>query len=162
MQTPCADWNLDALIDHVTGGNWFTIEILGGESADVALTMTMERFTRGSASWEAASSAVAAQLASFSRRGVLDMTHDHVVGELTGRQILRLRLHDLIIHSWDIDATVGAVATVAPELSAWGLAELSDPDSLTAEHFGLTITETHPGVGAEATYLQLMGRSRAG
>ncbi len=33
LPTPCSEWNLGQLVDHVTGGNWFTIEILNGEPA---------------------------------------------------------------------------------------------------------------------------------
>ncbi|MEZ5225508.1 MAG: maleylpyruvate isomerase N-terminal domain-containing protein [Acidimicrobiales bacterium] len=47
--TPCEEWDVQALVDHVVGGNWFTTLILGGHAADEAMQQTMARFGDGSA-----------------------------------------------------------------------------------------------------------------
>lgn len=135
--TPCFDWDLAALIDHVTGGNWFTAKILEGQGAEAALAEVMAQFGGGSASVKAASTSVRDQAMAFGRSGVLGGIWHHVAGDLTGRQILRLRLHDLIIHTWDIQQTLDPPASVPEALARWGLRELSDSDSLAAKHFGV-------------------------
>lgn len=160
LSTPCSGWDLSALVDHVTGGNWFTCHILGGRTADAAMTKTMEQFAAGSASCEQAVASVDEQLAAFQQPGVLDRTWHHVAGDLTGRQILRLRLHDLIVHTWDIEQTLDPPASLPEDLIRWGLAEVSNQDSLTPEHFELT---SIPLVGAAedaaAVYLRSFGRT---
>ena len=162
LPTPCSDWDLAALIDHVTGGNWFTTQILGNHTAEKAMSNTMELFGGRSATVEEAASSVNVQLTAFARAGALDRTWHHVAGDLTGRQILRLRLHDLIVHTWDIEQTIGPPASVPAGLVAWGLAELSDQQSLTPVHFDLMTNSRDAAIEDPATtYLAAFGRSFA-
>ena len=157
--TPCSDWDLAALIDHVTGGNWFTAQIFDGHTADEAMTRTIDQFTGRSASTVEATSSVNDQLAAFRQPGALDRTWHHVAADLTGGQILRLRLHDLIVHTWDIEQTLDPPASLPDDLVRWGLAELSDTASLTSELFELT---TLPGAETiedpAVAYLNSFGR----
>lgn len=136
-ETPCGDWDLTALVDHITGGNWFTVAILAGELAGDAMAATMERFGGESATIEAAILSLGEQVAAFHRPEVLDQSWSHVAGDISGRQILRLRLHDLIVHSWDVEETLSPGANLPDDLVRWGLGELVDDDSLTAQHFDL-------------------------
>ena len=159
LPTPCSDWDLAALVDHVTGGNWFTGQILGGHTADEAMTNTMELFGGRSATPEEVASSVNEQLTAFKKASVLDRTWHHVAGDLTGRQILRLRLHDLIVHTWDIEQTIDPPASLPADLLRWGLAELSDQESLTPAHFDLTtIPRAGANEDAEVSYLRSFGR----
>jgi uncharacterized protein (TIGR03086 family) len=162
LPTPCSDWDLAALIDHVTGGNWFTGQVFGGRTAGEAMSNTMELFGGRGATTEEAASSVTEQLTTFAQAGVLDRTWHHVAGDLTGRQILRLRLHDLIVHTWDIKQTIDPPASVPADLARWGLAELSDQDSLTPSHFDLMVVPRVAGTEDAATsYLRRFGRSLA-
>jgi len=159
MATPCAGWDLSALVDHVTGGNWFTIRILNGWSTDDAMNETMKLFEGTGATSEQAVSSVAEQLTAFGQVGVLDRIHHHVAGDLTGREVLRLRLHDLIVHTWDLDQTLAPPASIPPDLVRWGLSELAGDDSLAARHFDLaTASTTEVSEPAEAAYLHRFGR----
>ena len=137
LPTPCSEWNLGQLVDHVTGGNWFTIEILNGETADAALAAARSRFDDKHDRRVGAVSSVRDQLDAFVQRGALDRRCQHVSVELSGAEVLRLRLHDIIIHSWDIAQTVSPPASVSDALTSWALTELAMPDSLAARHFGL-------------------------
>ena len=159
LPTPCSGWDLTALVDHVTGGNWFTARILGGQTADQAMSNAIEQFGRGGASSEVAVSSVSEQLVAFLQPGVLDRSWHHVAGDLTGRQILRLRLHDLIVHTWDIEQTIGPPASLPADLARWGLTELSHQESLTSKHFGLTsIPKAGSTEDPETAYLSSFGR----
>ena len=159
LATPCTDWDVAALVDHVTGGNWFTIRILAGNSADEAMADTMKQFGGNGVTREEAVSSVNDQLIAFSQPGVLDRHWNHVAGDLTGAQVLRLRLHDLIIHTWDIEQTLDPPAALPSALVRWGLGELADDESLTSKHFELAST---PGPDASrdpgAVYLSSFGR----
>ncbi len=157
LPTPCADWSLTALVDHVVGGNWFTLEILAGAAADEALNRTMARFEAGGATPAQAVSSAADQLASFAEPGVLTQTWHHIAGDLTGRQILRIRLHDLIVHHWDIEQTLRPPASVTQDLLDWANAEIADPASLSAKVFefdDVASNDRDPG----RRYLQRFGR----
>lgn len=157
--SPCSEWDLAALVDHVTGGNWFTLQVLAGRPADEAMRWAIERFGEGSATGEAAIRSATDQAEAFGRSGVLERSWDHVAGPLPGHQILRLRVHDLIVHTWDINQTVAPPASVPAGLVDWGLGELARGDSLTAEHVVVGSATTPPaGNGAAAGYLTAFGR----
>jgi uncharacterized protein (TIGR03086 family) len=148
LSTPCTEWNLDQLVDHVTGGNRFTVSILDGQSADKALQDSVESFDLSHRVAEAAISSSRALIEAFSSPGVLDRPCHHVIGDVLGRVVLQLRLHDIIIHTWDIAQTLKPPATLPNELVSWALADLSGPDSLAAKHFdldtsGLRIAREH-------------------
>lgn len=135
LPTPCAEWNLRNLVDHVVGGNWYTVQVFAGDTSEQALNTTMSRFGGGSASTTAAIKSAHDQRAAFGTAHVLDQSWNHVAGELLGRQILRLRLHDLIVHTWDINQTYRPPVSVPKALAEWGLSELESPHSLMAQHF---------------------------
>lgn len=159
LATPCSDWDVRALVDHLTGGNWFTVAILAGARAEDAMAATVERFGGGSATSEAAVQALEDQVAAFLRPEALDRTWHHVVGDLSGRQILRLRLHDLIVHSWDIEEALHPGATLPGDLVRWGLDELVHDESSTARHFDLVAVPGPRSPDDEATtYLEIFGR----
>ena len=160
--TPCPDWDLRALVDHVVGGNWFTCGVLDGRSADDALAETMTAFEHGDVDVSRASASCVDQVAAFARAGVFEQTWQHVAGPLTGRAMLRLRLHDLIVHLWDVQTSLGITDSLPAELIAWGQAELADEGSLAAAHFGVEAIDTlrFPTAELEPTtrYLSTFGR----
>jgi uncharacterized protein (TIGR03086 family) len=160
LPTPCSEWNLAQLVDHVTGGNWFTIQILNGEPADAAMVATLERFDSEHNHREAAISSIRDQQDAFAQPGALDRRCEHVSVELSGAEVLRLRLHDIIIHTWDIAQTISPPASISDDLTSWALAEFAMPDSLTTPHFGLDAA----GLGRrsdvpQTTLLAAFGRS---
>lgn len=157
--TPCSGWDLTALVDHITGGNWFTVAVLAGELSEDAMAATMERFGEGSATSEAAILSLRDQIAAFHRPEVLDRIWNHVAGDISGRQILRLRIHDLAVHSWDVEEALRPGASLPDDLVRWGLEELAHDDTLTVRHFDLTdrrlLRSPHDNLAA---YLEAFGR----
>lgn len=159
LATPCSDWNLTALVDHITGGNWFTVAILAGETSDDAMITARRKFADGAAGSSAAIQSLHDQTRALLRPGVLDQTWSHIAGDLSGRAILRLRLHDLIVHSWDVAECLRPGATLPDDLVRWALDELAADDSLTAGYFGLAV-EAKPRSIADGSsrYLKAFGR----
>ncbi len=137
LPTPCAEWNLEQLVDHVIGGNRFTIRILAGELADAAMPQPVTSFDERHETPAAALESINEQLLAFDEAGVLDGIFHHVAGELTGREVLRIRLHELIIHSWDIAQALDPRAFIRDEFVAWSFGEICKPESNTAELFAL-------------------------
>ncbi len=157
--TPCEDWDIRALVDHVVGGNWFTTKILAGATADDALAATVANFADGAPTVDLATHSMNEQLHAFKQPGMAERTLHHVAGDLTGRQVLRLRLHDLIVHSWDLERSLDPSFVLSDELADWGLHELTDPTSSAVEYFMVT-PQTGSGFPVAAhRYLQAFGRS---
>lgn len=162
LPTPCSEWNLDQLVDHVTGGNRFTVRILNGESADAALAATRRSFDGSHDPRSAALSSTTAQSKAFAVPGVLDRRCQHLVAEMSGRAVLRLRLHELIIHTWDIAQTLNPPATIPSDLATWALTEIADPDSTTANDFALDTAALQRGdLAPQSALLSAFGRSPA-
>ena len=159
LPTPCAEWNLEQLVDHVIGGNRFTIRILAGESAEAAMAETVRSFDKRHETRAAALESINEQLLAFDEAGVLDGTFHHVAGELTGREVLRIRLHELIIHSWDIAQAMDPPASIRDEFVEWAFGEIGEPGSNTAELFALD-TGAVEGERSERALLAAFGRSR--
>ena len=161
LPTPCTDWDLSQLVDHVTGGNRFTISILSGQSAEAAMDGAMESFDKSHQPGEAAISSIRTQRESFSKPGVLDQICHHVGGEMLGREVLRLRLHDLIVHTWDMSQTLNPPASIPAAFVDWALTEIADPASLTKRHFGLdtNMLVAGDGVPSQVVLLAAFGRS---
>lgn len=157
--TPCAEWTVTALIDHITGGNWFTLAVLAGKQAKDAIAATVRLFGDTSATCEVAVQSLKDQAYAFCRPRVLDQTWNHIAGDISGRQILRLRLHDLIVHSWDVQETLPPGAALASDLVQWGFDHLCREDPLAVKHFQLASPAAArlPSDGA-AGYLRLFGR----
>jgi uncharacterized protein (TIGR03086 family) len=159
LPTPCDDWTLQELVDHVVGGNRFTLQVLGGATSDAAIDATMASFAEGGATAEDARSSMTAMEAAFRGPDVLDARFDHVVGELTGRQMLCLRLQDVIVHTWDLAHSLTIDTTLPADLVEWGTRELARSGSSTIEHFGVDqrAAGDEPAT-AEARYLANFNR----
>ncbi|MEZ5349587.1 MAG: maleylpyruvate isomerase family mycothiol-dependent enzyme [Microthrixaceae bacterium] len=156
--TPCSEWDLTALVDHITGGNWFTIAILtgqagrrraGGHDGTLQWRICYER--RGDPVAQCPGGRV-------HQPEALDRTWSHVAGDLTGGQILRLRVHDLIVHSWDVEQALRSGAGLPDHLVRWGRDELVNDDSLTALHFSLGASSGGSLDNGETAYLAAFGR----
>lgn len=133
-ETPCTEWDVTDLIDHVTGGNRFTVGIRRGRAADDALAATVASFEGEHDPVGAAVDSARLQRAAFNEAGALDRVCHHVAGELSGSQVLRLRLQDLTIHTWDLNEALDPPAAIPEGSLRWSIAELADPESLTARH----------------------------
>jgi uncharacterized protein (TIGR03086 family) len=146
-ETPCSEWNVTDLVDHVTGGNRFTVGILQGHAADDALAAAVASFEGGRDPVGAAIESSQLQRAVFNEPGALDRVCSHLAGELSGSQVLRLRLHDVTIHTWDLNEAISPPARIPEALVGWSIAELADPKSLAARH--MTIGGHRPPESAE-------------
>lgn len=136
--TPCTEWNVGEVVDHVTGGNWFTLELFSGKTADEAMEATKSQFSQSYDRSTAATSSLEDQLDFFSDRDLTGIVVHHIGEDISGVAALRTRIHELVIHTWDIESGLGSPATIGPELVRWCLAELGQPDSRMARLFDVS------------------------
>jgi hypothetical protein len=69
--------------------------------------------------------------------------------------VLRARLHDLIVHGWDLGESLRPPAGIDDDLVAWAVAELAADGSLTAQHFGIDTA----AITDDASLLRAFGRT---
>ena len=122
--TPCDEWDVRWLCAHVVGGNRFAVLILGGASADDALSQVMAVRQIGGWPVDDLQAGAADMRAAFAASGTLERTVDHPVGELTGEQFLRLRIYDVLLHTWDLAKALSAADRLDDVLVRRVLAEV--------------------------------------
>jgi uncharacterized protein (TIGR03086 family) len=116
--TPCAEWDVRQLVNHVTRGNFNYVLLLdGGSRADFLRLRDVDALGADPAGAYARS--VRGLSAAFGSPGALERSLDYPLGQVNGRQALAIRLTDNTIHAWDLARAVGADDTLDPGLVAW-------------------------------------------
>ncbi|KAA0022556.1 TIGR03086 family metal-binding protein [Antrihabitans cavernicola] len=113
-QTPCTEWNVRTLINHMTGGNLRFVGMLTGGSgperaADVLGDSPLASFRD---SFDALCEA-------FDLPGVLDGIYRTPLGERPGAVLVTMRTSEMTIHAWDIAAATGQPRDLDPKLVAY-------------------------------------------
>jgi uncharacterized protein (TIGR03086 family) len=133
--TPCTEWDVRQLANHMTSGNLNYVRLLDGA--------TSEEFLRHRDAEALGADPVAAYLGSvrecataFMRSGALRQILDYPLGKVTGRQALAIRTTDTVIHTWDLARAIGADDHLAVALVAW------ISDHLDTIYEGMTETPT--------------------
>jgi uncharacterized protein (TIGR03086 family) len=115
LSTPCTDWDVRDLVNHVAGENaWVrpmleeqTIEEVGGRLDGDILGADPR------AAWKEYSSEA---LAAADRPGALQATVHASFGDISGEDYLTQVTSDYAIHMWDLARAVGGDEKVDPEL----------------------------------------------
>jgi uncharacterized protein (TIGR03086 family) len=103
--TPCPEWTVWAVIDHVVGGNW---RVAGQHEP------TPERAEALVAAH--AASASAAQ-STFGAPDGLTRTYDIRIGPVPGSSFIALRTADALVHAWDVATATGQSTDLDPEVA---------------------------------------------
>jgi uncharacterized protein (TIGR03086 family) len=134
--TPCRDWDVRLLLNHIIGGNhMFATVARGGR---VEATGDMEDYTRpdpGSRYLESAE----AVLAAWAEPGAMERRVHMPFGDIPGSAAVSIHFLDLVVHGWDLARATGQDATIAPDLAAEALdisSDLLSPELREAGVFG--------------------------
>lgn len=111
--TPCSEWTVNDLIEHVIGGN----EQVGRWAAN-----PVEPPDRPEGVGAAHRTAAAAAQAVFAGPDGLTTTFNLPFGELPGQFFIGIRTTDVLTHAWDLAAATGQSTDIDPELAAEQLA----------------------------------------
>lgn len=116
--SPCSEWSVWDVIDHVVAGEHFTAEVLGGAPQAVAIEMQvgLDDQNRDLVSQVVGASALA--LTAF--EGSLDRTVEHRVGIITARRMLGFRIIDVLGHTWDVTTATDQSASLDVDALAIG------------------------------------------
>jgi uncharacterized protein (TIGR03086 family) len=144
------------LCAHVLGGNRFAVLILRGASADDALSQVVTMRHIGDRPVDDLRAGAAEMRAEFAAPGTRQRTVRHLVGELTGEQFLRLRIYDVLLHTWDLAKAVGAADHLDDDLVRRVLADVDDGQIGAVA--GAVVKAGMPGLSDQDRLLVLTGR----
>lgn len=109
--TPCPQWDVKALIEHVIAGNQRVVERAGGHVAPLPEDLGAAHRASAQAAQE-----------TFTEPQALTRTYRLPIGELPGTAFLELRTSDLLTHAWDLAIATRQPIDLDPELAEYVLA----------------------------------------
>ena len=110
QSTPCAEWDVSGLINHMVGAHYFfEMGLTGKPSGDMTTDFAAGDFL--SAYDDAANACVAA----FSADGVMEKMHKPPFGEMPGSAVVGLAMTDTFTHAWDLAKATGQNTDLAPQ-----------------------------------------------
>ena len=97
--TPCTEWNVQALIDHIVGASGMFYTALSGNSS--------AEQKPGSGNLESFDAISAKVLEAARVPGTMEKNVPSPVGEMPGGQFLTFAFMDTLIHGWDLAKATG-------------------------------------------------------
>jgi uncharacterized protein (TIGR03086 family) len=157
-QTPCTEWDVRALVNHVVGANRrYTMLLHGATTDEVEATRAVDHLGDDPV---ASFAATAAELtAAFSEPDAMARTARHRAGERTGAQLLQMRVLDIALHTWDLAWAIRAGESLDPDVVAFALTFQDTLDAARQRGAFAPPPGTAPaGSSAQARLLYLSGR----
>ncbi len=100
--TPCTDWNVRVLINHVVTGNLFFVHLANGSPPPGRGVDHL-----GDDPVTAFRDSVRAVSAAFEANGFLERVVHAPFGEASGRMLVEMRRNELTVHAWDVARATG-------------------------------------------------------
>jgi uncharacterized protein (TIGR03086 family) len=115
LTTPCPDWSVRQLVNHIVTGNWWVKELVGGKTID-EVGDRYDGDVLGSDPVATYDESAAAAEAAFLAPGAMDAPCAVSYGPVPGRVYCGHRLVDVLIHGWDVAAATGQDTTLPQDL----------------------------------------------
>ncbi len=142
--TPCTEWNVGDLLNHLVGSNWRYVALLHGGPEREFWRVRAEEKVLGDdpvVDWRLSADALDA---AFVEPGAMERPIDFSLS--TGRALLRGRVFDVTVHGWDLAQAVSADITLDERLVT---ACLATPfAAILARGEGMPATEDHEQLAA--------------
>lgn len=115
MPTPCADWTVHELIEHMCGGGHMIAGGLQGQAPpDEAPDLLADGPANG---WASAS----AHLSAAATPEALGATHQMPFGDVPGEMALAVITADHVVHAWDLAQATGQDPQIGDDLASFAL-----------------------------------------
>ncbi|MEU9125207.1 TIGR03086 family metal-binding protein [Streptomyces sp. NPDC048506] len=108
LPTPCAQWDVRSLLDHVVRENMLWTDLANGTPCSDATADHL-----GTDHVEAFRAAAQASLAAFRRPGMLDQRY----GPAPGRRLVEQLLIEMLVHAWDLATAIGQPRDLVTDLA---------------------------------------------
>jgi uncharacterized protein (TIGR03086 family) len=116
--TPCTDWTVRRLVDHMIGMNRVMTALLVNAPIPRRPTFGADEEDPVGAYRDTAASLLLA----FARPGALEREYSGPLGSASGADRLQIRLYDLLAHGWDLAQATGQLADLPDDLAEQSLA----------------------------------------
>jgi uncharacterized protein (TIGR03086 family) len=158
LPTPCAEWNVRELVNHLVTGNLWAAELATGKTiAEVGDRLDGDAL--GGDPLAAYDASAAAASAAFSAPGAMEAPCAVSYGPVPGEVYAGHRFIDVLIHGWDLAAATGQDTHLDPELveACW---EVVEPQADLLVGSGMFATGVEAGASAdrEGSLLAMLGR----
>jgi uncharacterized protein (TIGR03086 family) len=152
LPTPCREWTVQDLLDHMVGGTEYLLAAMDGRAPEPPLATVAGDYRRG----------VDAVLAGLARPGALELTCMSPLGfEWPVRQAVAGTFMDALVHTWDLARATGQDDTMDPALAEACIALfLPDmPEQGRAAGIVGPAVDVDPGAPPQDRFLGAMGRT---
>jgi uncharacterized protein (TIGR03086 family) len=122
--TPCADWDVRGLVNHVVVGNWWAAELAAGHLiADLGDRLDGDQL--GASPLQAYDESARAAALAFETPGALEAPCAVSYGPVPGSVYAGHRFIDVFVHGYDIAAATGQDCELDPQLAeaCWDVVE---------------------------------------
>jgi uncharacterized protein (TIGR03086 family) len=117
LPTPCTEWNVRELTNHILLGTRMSVQLLAGVSRDDVISELGDDLMAGSQDPVADFVALAAEMQdAFAVPGGLEGIVDHPMGEIPRTMFVGFRIMDNGTHAWDLARAIGADEQLDPNL----------------------------------------------
>ncbi|MCJ1681371.1 TIGR03086 family metal-binding protein [Streptomyces sp. APSN-46.1] len=159
LPTPCTEWNVRDLVNHVTGEQVWVPPLVGEGRTVEEVGDAFDGDLLGDdpvAAWERA--ATAAQ-AAFAAPGALERTVQLSYGPTPGSDYCAELTTDCVVHTWDLSRAIGADDRLPDGLVEFAIKQvMPHADGLAASGMFAAPLEVPAGADAQTRLLALMGR----
>lgn len=162
LPTPCPDWNVRALVNHVLLGTRMSVQVLSGMPRAEVISYLDDDLMSDTADPVARFVDLADQMVDgFSGPGGLDGMVEHPGGDFPRQMFCGFRVADGACHAWDLARAIGVDETLNADLVrfAWDDAQPQRDMLAVTGMFGDSASGTvSDDAPLQERYLDLMGR----
>ncbi|MEV6604934.1 TIGR03086 family metal-binding protein [Kutzneria sp. NPDC051319] len=116
--TPCSEWDVRRLVNHMVRGNVNYVALLNGAEAAEFLRLR-EADALGDDPVGAYGTSVREFVEAFGRPEAWQRRLDYPLGKVKAGQAVAVRMTDTVIHTWDLARATHTDDTLRPELVEW-------------------------------------------
>lgn len=118
LPTPCSEWRVRELVNHVVGGcRMYTMLLNGTTPPDLAQLRSMDHL--GDDPADALDCAATEMMDAFREPGALSRTVHHPSGDRPAETLAAMRVGEFAVHGWDLARSIGADEQLDPSLVHW-------------------------------------------
>jgi len=116
--TPCRDWDVRFLLNHIIGGNHMFAEVARGGRADATGDMDDHTLPDPGSNYIASADSV---LAAWAEPGTMDRRCHMPFGDIPAPAAASIHFLDIVVHGWDLARATGQDTTIEADLAAEAL-----------------------------------------
>jgi uncharacterized protein (TIGR03086 family) len=156
--TPCEDWDLRTLVNHIVSGNWWAAELAAGKTIP-EVGDRLDGDVLGDDATAAYESSATDAAAVFREPGAMERPCAVSYGPVPGEVYCGHRFIDVLVHGWDVAKAIGADTALPPDLVEACIAVVEPQAEMIAGSGAFhTDVRADPDGDRQAYLLAMLGR----